>query len=325
MPDMAAIPGRMGQAVNRARPGARPLSVAVATRDRPAELARCLDALLAGEVLPDQITVVDQGRDSRTREVVEQRRAGPVPITYVLQPPRGLSASRNAAVAHAEAATIAFTDDDCVPHRSWVRRLHEAFSSSDPPDIVTGRVLALGPDRPGAHAVSLRTAVAPAEYHGRTVPWRVGTGANIAASSEWIHRVGGFDERLGAGSHGRAAEDADLIYRLLVMGARVRYEPEAIVYHERLSNARRLATRSGYGYGVGALCGMHLRRGDLFALSMLGNWTSSLARRLRKAGASRDRFELLQVWLSLRATVAGFGYGLGCRPTRGDSAAPCVR
>jgi GT2 family glycosyltransferase len=301
--------------VSSAARRSRRLAVAIATCDRPAELARCLDALLTADVLPSEITIVDQGRDERTRTTVEAMRTGSVRVTYVSQRPVGLSASRNAAIVHTAAPYIAFTDDDCVPHASWVDCLDRAFEIANPPGAMAGRVLALGPDGQRRHAVSLRTSTRRTDYRGRTVPWRVGTGANLAISREWIGRIGGFDERLGAGSRGRAGEDADVIYRLLVAGAHVRYEPDAIVYHERLTDDRRLATRVGYGHGIGAVCGIYLREGDLFALPMLANWAKILTRRLCSAAAAGDRFELLQSWLSLRGTVAGLAYGLTRKPS----------
>jgi len=125
----------------------------------------------------------------------------------------------------------------------------------------------------------------------------------------WIVRISGFDERLGAGSAGRAGEDADVLYRLLLGGAIVRYEPAAIVYHERLSDARRLATRAGYAHGVGALCAIHLRQGDPFAARMLANWTVGIARQFGRALIARDMAQLRQRGLSLRGTVTGLAYG----------------
>ena len=74
------------------------VSAAIATLDRPEALARCLDALLSGAVLPAEVIVVDQSANDATKAMIEQRRAGAVPILYTRQQRRGLSASRNAAL-----------------------------------------------------------------------------------------------------------------------------------------------------------------------------------------------------------------------------------
>src|SRR5262249_59428676 len=109
---------------------------------------------------------------------------------------------------------------------------------------------------------SSRRGTERVEFRGRPLPWLVGTGANIAVRREWASRIGGYDERLGAGTRGGAGEDLDFLYRLLRSGAHVRYEPDALVYHERQSKARRRKTRTSYGRGVGACCALWLRERD---------------------------------------------------------------
>ncbi len=286
------------------------LSVAIATLDRPDGLARCLDALLAGDVLPAEILVVDQGSDDATPSVVEERRTDTTPITYVRQGRRGLAASRNAAVAHACYPAIAITDDDCVPDRRWIATIDRTFAAPDAPDAISGRVLPLGPDVPGLYPVSLREGAVRVDFRGKAVPWLVGTGGNFAVTRAWCARVGGYNEGLGVGSPGKAAEDIDMLYRLLRTGAYIRYEPDAVVYHERQSAARRLASRATYGYGIGAFCGMWLRRGDLYALRMCGSWLRSQSWELAAAMRRRRWREIYERTLSLRGMVCGLAHGV---------------
>lgn len=285
------------------------LSVAVATMNRPEALARCLDAILAGTMMPAEIIVIDQG-DTREAEVVARDRdRGRVPVVYLRQDASGLSASRNAAAGLAGGDLLAVTDDDCVPGTGWVAALASAFATAPAPDAVTGRVLGLGGERPGTHAVSLRTSTTPADFVGAHMPWDVGTGANFAVWRDRLARVGGYDERLGAGAPGMAAEDLELLHRLLASGARIRYEPDAVVYHERQSDARRLFTRWAYGHGIGAACGMLLRRGDRLALTVLSRWLAGRGVRLAGAAARLDGFAVRQGWLSLAGAVRGLVYG----------------
>lgn len=286
------------------------VSAAIATLDRPDGLTRCLDALLLGEVLPAEVLIVDQSRGDATRSVVERRGASPVPVIYIRQERRGLSASRNVAAARARYPIIAFTDDDCVPEGGWIAAIDRVLAGPSAPAAVTGRVLPLGADAPGLHVVSLREGTVRAQFSGRAIPWDVGTGGNFAARRDWLDRIGGYDERLGAGSPGHAAEDADLFYRLLRAGARIVYEPDAIVYHERQTTARRMATRWSYGHGVGAFCGIWLRRGDPYAAHLLGRWLLGHTRALAAAVARRKWMEARQRSLSLRGTLRGLRYGL---------------
>lgn len=285
-------------------------SVAVSTLNRPDGLARCLDAVLEGTTLPAEIIVVDQGDGDDAREVVRRRSSSRLPIVYVPQTCRGLSASRNAAAARAGGDIIAVTDDDCVPDIGWIAAVSRAFATAPYPDAVTGRVLALGPPREGTYAISLRTSTEPADFVAATMPWRVGTGANFAVRRARLLRDGGYDERLGAGSPGLAAEDLELCHRLLRSGGRIRYEPAAVVYHERQSEARRFATRWSYGHGIGATCGMLWSRGDArYAATVAGRWLSGRVRRAAASVVGRDMNSARQAIWSIAGTLSGIAYG----------------
>jgi len=286
------------------------VTVAIATRDRPEGLARCVAAILAGEVHPAQLVVVDQGRDDRVEHALAAFPPGAVLLDHVRQRPLGLAASRNLAVERASCPTIAFTDDDCVPAPDWVAVGERLSDLPDPHAALSGRVLALGPERPHTFAVSLREGTTRRDYQGRAVPWEVGTGGNLVAKRKWLHSVGGFDERLGAGSPGKAAEDADLIYRLLQGGAVIRYEPDAVVYHERQELRQRLSSRSSYGYGIGTFCALRLARGESYSGYLLALWIWRQGRGLLGSLGQRDWLMARQRVLGLSGSARGVCHGL---------------
>lgn len=286
------------------------ITVAIATLNRPKSLARCLDGVLKGLVLPAEIIIVDQSRDNATQSLIAEAFRGVGRIIYMRQEQRGLSASRNAAIKCARQPIIAFTDDDCVPDSVWVSSIEKAFAASLAPDAVAGRVLPLGPAEPGTFVVSPREGRTRADWRGKRIPWLVGTGGNFAARRDKFSLSGMYDERLGAGAPGKAAEDSEMIYRLLRAGACIRYEPDAIVYHERQSKAQRLASRWTYGHGIGALCGIWLRRGDPFAFWMLAYWLLGLFREMPGILVRRQWMEANQRIQNLRGTASGLAYGL---------------
>jgi GT2 family glycosyltransferase len=285
-------------------------TVAIATMDRPAALERCVTAILEGETRPAEIVIVDQSRGDATRDLVARASWDRVvPVTYVRQSCSGLAASRNAAVANATQPIVAFTDDDCVADGRWLTSVMRAFGDSDT-DVVTGRILPLGPETPGFHPVSLRTSAVRSVYRGRAIPWKAGSGGNVAVRAEWLDRIGGFDERLGVGSPGRAAEDIDVLYRLLRAGATLRYEPDAVMLHERQETARRLRSRPSYGFGMGAFCALWARRYDAFAFWMLAQWCAERGRSLLGSFVRRRWQRVHEELLMLRGAMSGFAYGL---------------
>jgi GT2 family glycosyltransferase len=302
--------------------GVANITVAIATCERPDALARCLDALLVGEVLPAEIIVVDQSQNDQAKMIIEQKQVAAVHLRYIRQERRGLSASRNAAVACATQPIIAVTDDDCVPGKSWVKVIDQEFNSSSAPTAVTGRVLPLGPEVSGLYAVSSRTDPTCTDFKGKTLPWLAGTGANFAVKREWIQQIGFYDERLGAGSPGGAGEDLDFLYRLLCAGANIRYQPEVLIYHERQNKARRTASRLSYGRGIGACCAIWLRQRDGYALTVLTSWLLLRTQLTISAIRHRKWTSIYEEVLVLKGTIKGLYYGLLVRNTGAGSSAP---
>ena len=284
------------------------ITVAVATCGRPQALQRCLHAIAAGATTPRAVIVVDQSPSPRARGV-----ALTVPqldVRYLEQPRLGLSASRNLALTTATTRLLAVTDDDCAPLPDWVDAIRAAFAREPAPAAVTGPIVPLGAQPPGMYAISLRAHQSPRDHAGRMLPWNAGSGANFAAPVALLDEQGGWDERLGVGSGGRAAEDSDLLYRILRSGGVVRYEPTAVVAHEWQTWERRLQTRSSYGYGIGALCGIWLRQGDPFALRMAAAYARLHGRRLAAATLKRERRSAQEHARALRALPAGLLYGI---------------
>lgn len=290
------------------RPGPDQFTVAVATYARPEALARCLAAIAAGTGLPGEVLVVDQAPSARAEEVVLT--SGLPGARYLPQAKLGLSASRNLALRHATRRYLAVTDDDCAPDPGWLDALAAAFVWSPVPAAVTGSILALGPQPPGTYAVSLRSSDVVVDHAGPVAPWVVGSGANFATETARLRRMGGWDERLGTGSPGRAAEDSELVYRYLRQRLLVRYDPAAVIRHEWQTVERRVATRWSYGFGVGAFLGLCARRGDAFLVWMLKSYAEHHARACLAAARHGDRALAWQHWRGLVSLIPGFSYGL---------------
>jgi GT2 family glycosyltransferase len=285
------------------------LTVVISTLERPEALGRCLDALAAGATLPAEVVIVDQSRDQRTADLVERRRDGPLRIRLVRQPPLGLGASQNEGVRIAATQFVAITDDDCVPDPQWLARLSSRFGSSDPPDLITGRVLPLPGSGDRTYPVSLRTSMEPRAFDRRSMPWHVGSGNNFALCRSLFLRVGGCDERLGPGTPAQGGVDMDLFYRLLRAGARVIYDPDVLVRHERETWEGRRARRPMYGRGMGACVALRLRDGDAHALRLLGGWLMLRVRLAGKSALRRSGRGIYEEWLMLKGSAAGFIHG----------------
>ena len=287
------------------------VTVVVSTLDRPRQLARCLEALLSATTLPAAVVVVDQGGLADTERVVADARDRGLPVTRVVQPRWGLSASQNAGVRAARTEVVVIVDDDCVPDEHWVEVVGRAFSSARGPLLLTGRVLPLPAEGDRVVPLSVRANPTSRVWTRPPMPWHIGTGGNFAVSRASFLAVGGNDERLGTGSPGRGANDLDLFHRLVDHGVTARYEPELLVRHERATVEEHLNRRFSYGYGVGAMLGIWLRAHDLRALLVLLAWLRLRARvgyQRRSSGGVGHEVRVLA------GTTAGLLHGLRCRP-----------
>lgn len=285
------------------------ITVAISTRERPEALKRCLEALAAGQRLPAEIVVVDQSRDRRTADLLAGCRLAPVELVYIPQASSGLGKAQNLAFATARCPVIAVIDDDCVPQEDWIATIEQAFAAEGGVDVLTGRILPLGPAEPGLYPVALRTSTQRVTFGPSAMPWEIGSGNNFVARRSLLERIGGNDERLGPGSPGQGGVDMDLFYRLLRAGGRIRYEPDLVVYHEQVDRAGRMARRSPYGYGMGACSVLWLRQGDRNALRVLGRWFLMRLERLAQAVRPWDGLRVREELQVLRGTLSGLKYG----------------
>jgi GT2 family glycosyltransferase len=284
------------------------ISVAVATCGRPEALRICLAAFARQSRAPDQVIIVDQDPLAETREVVAK---SGLPIAYIEQERKGLSASRNLALSTAEGDVLAVTDDDCFPDARWVEALIEGFGSTPVPDAVTGPVLPPPGDPPNDMcALSLRLSRETRLFSTRVIPWQVGSGANFAARVDVLRKLGGWDERLGVGTRGMAGEDIDIVDRLLATGGSIFYSGDAVMHHAWQTRERRRATRWSYGYGIGAMSGLRLGRRDAYGWRMLASYSKMHLRELLRDARRGDWTGVRERATSLGALGPSLIYGL---------------
>ncbi|MDD7969107.1 glycosyltransferase [Actinomycetospora lemnae] len=270
-------------------PDAVDVSVVVPVRDRPAELARLLDAL--GDTAPGlgEVVVVDDGSNDpdATARVADERGARVVrhPVS------RGPAAARNTGAAASSGALVAFLDSDVVPEPGWLAPLLGHLA--DPAvALAAPRIVAWTGARSGV--VSLASTLASnarkapssvarravARYEERRSSLDLGARpAPVTARSRVAYVPSAAllvrREALGSGfaEDMPVAEDVDLVWRLAGDGWRLRYEPASQVAHEhRDAVGPWLARKAFYGTGAAPLALRHPRRVPPVALAP---WTAA--------------------------------------------------
>jgi GT2 family glycosyltransferase len=270
------------------------VSVVVCTLGREHRLGETLSAVLGQTHRQLELLVVDNdpgsGRTAALMAEVEDFRLRIVP-----EPVRGLSAARNAGLAAACGALVAYTDDDAVPDPGWITALLDVLrlDGAGVVTCVTGRVLAAGTataeeewfedlgvfDKGAVRTAWFLDAQVPAAlgvtgHHSAFFPYtagEMGSGNNMLFRTEALRKLGGFDEALGAGTPAKGGEDLDVFRRVVLAGQVLVYAPEALVRHHHRGTYEALRTQMfGYGIGMAASLAKVVLHGGRPALTVLG-------------------------------------------------------
>ncbi|MFI8403482.1 glycosyltransferase [Streptomyces sp. NPDC085463] len=238
-------------------------SVVVATRERPEQLARALDSLLAQDHPDFELIVVDNApRTGDTRDLVVRKYADRV--RYVREDVPGLAVAHNTGLAAADGTVVAFTDDDVVADPHWLTALTEPFAADPGLGCVTGLIL---PARLATPAQVLLEShggfakgFAPRLYDPARPPadeplfpftaGSFGSGANMAFRADALRRAGGFDPATGTGTAAKGGDDLYAFVAVLSAGFRLRYTARALVWHHHRDTWQDLRNQA-YGYGAG--------------------------------------------------------------------------
>jgi GT2 family glycosyltransferase len=235
------------------------LRVAVCTNRRPDDVADCLEALRQ-QVPEGRLALVTSGLAPPD---VERHRAAFGGV-LLAEPRPGLSRARNRALAWVEDddAVLAFVDDDAVAADGWWEALERRWQQAPPEVACIG-----GPIRPRfaipppawfsdgiAHVLTLLDR--GSEVRDLAPDVEAVYGANISFRAGPLRAVGGFDPDLGHAT-GRVffGEEDDAERALVRLGHRVRYVPDAAVWHvigpERLTRSSFLRRRFAFGRALG--------------------------------------------------------------------------
>jgi mycofactocin system glycosyltransferase len=180
---------------------------------------------------------------------------------------RGPAAARNTGLASCTTDFVAFMDSDVVPRRGWLEALLGHFC--DPTvALAAPRIVGLTQsDTLVARYEAVRSSLDLGHQEAPVIPYTpvsyVPSAAIICRCSA-LRDVGGFDETL------RAGEDVDLCWRLVEAGARLRYEPIALVAHDHRIDLREWFMRKAF-YG-GSAAPLSARHPDKTAPLLISGW-----------------------------------------------------
>lgn len=205
------------------------ISVCVCTYQRPCQLKRllsCLGRQSTKGLFNFSIIVVDNDARQSARSVVElwaERLS--IPILYGVEPRQSIALARNASVAKATGALMAFVDDDEEPSNDWLQKLYETLIEYNV-DGVIGPVVPRFEKNAPFWAVRGGVFQRPCFETGHVLNW-MGTGmGNALIRREALEELEGpFRRQFAAGG-----EDQDLFRRAISRGKVFVWSAEALCY-----------------------------------------------------------------------------------------------
>lgn len=208
------------------------ISVVIPTYNRSSMLKDCLFSLRDQSIDDYEVIVVDDGCNDDTKNVFESIKRKD--FKYFRQENKGPAAARNLGIRNSKGKIIAFTDDDCVVDKDWLKAIKETLKN----DIkcVKGQTNVLNTEY--EFSIDLKKYIYISKKQSAT--------NNIAYSRDVLDKIGWFDEKFPFA----AGEDTDLICRFRLGGYKKLYNPKMVVWHRYEKDLDEFK-RVSYRYGVG--------------------------------------------------------------------------
>lgn len=243
-------------------------SIVIPTYERPSTLFQVLDALGQQVAPPEfEVVVVDDGSRDSTRDRLRDYRAA-YPFRFFSQGNAGPAAARNLGIERARERFILFLGDDTVPEAKLLAVHAEAHTQVRPfPAAVLGyttwpRERRVSPFLHHINEYGLQFGYGLIE-DSESVPFNFFYTSNISLPRALLKEAGLFDTTF---SHA-AWEDIEIAYRLMRMGMRIVYRPQAVARHHHditFASFRRRQEKAGEAAAI--FYRKHPELGDFLAV-----------------------------------------------------------
>ncbi|HZX20326.1 MAG TPA: glycosyltransferase [archaeon] len=190
------------------------ISVVIVSREKIDLLGKAIDSVIDQSLSGKdyEIIIVDDGSDKDNYEklILEKKKKFPN-IKVVKQGKKSLAAGRNLGTREAKSEIIAFTDNDCLVDKNWLKEILDAFSEKEVIGV-EGKIVT---DTPRGLFTN-----APENLSGKKF-----IGANSAYQKEIIEKAGYYNEGMKFWR-----EDSEFAFRAMQFG-KIKFAEKTIVYH----------------------------------------------------------------------------------------------
>jgi len=200
-------------------------SIIIITYNRQRSLERCISSLTSQDFDNKQfeIIIVDDGSNDNTINLIKRLQKKISNLKYYYQENKGYGRARNLGLSKAKGKIVAFTDDDCVVKKDWIKKISKSFDRFPKATVIGGSIL-----NPNDTCLSWVAYILDFSYcfpFGRVRKKKTLPTANIAYKHSNIKR---FQFAEGDSFGG---EDTFFNYQLLKAGKIILFNPDIKVFH----------------------------------------------------------------------------------------------
>lgn len=283
------------------------ISVIVCTRNRPEKLRQCLRSILNSSFKKFEIIIVDQSDKSTTFFNKIKK------VKYFKLESVGLSRARNYGIEKSSGEILAFTDDDCLVSRYWLKIIQTAFKQYPEIAGVFGRVSGYFPNENKGLIcpceLNLGKTHLISEKNLKKYSWKVPiSGNNMAIPKKIFKEIGNFKSWLGAGSLSHGGEDVEFTLRLLLKKDKLLYQSKMLVFHNRWLDKKTMDLQNSQYLCGEAACYFYLAlKGHRQGWKIILDDFINLARKLKDKTTIQNIYNLRIFSLDIYMYILGLG------------------
>ncbi|MCC6081345.1 hypothetical protein COC60_06190 [Bacillus thuringiensis] len=215
------------------------VSVTVCTYNRGNIIGECIESILKNNIEKDlfEVLIIDNNSTDNTKEVVEQFCLKYSNVRYIREEKVGLSYARNRGIKEANGTIIAFIDDDVKVNENYIKYIIDFFNENSTEVCISGKVIPVWDFEKPEWFVSDFASIIGETTYGETVCTlkfrEYPIGCNMIFKKNIFNKVGLFNTELGIqGDKLYLGEEVDICDRILKLGKKIYYLPNAFVYHK---------------------------------------------------------------------------------------------
>jgi len=197
------------------------ISVLICVYNVEKYIQRCIKSLLNQTVKDFEIIILDDGSTDNTRQLIKE--FNDKRIKYFENKKNiGIEKSRNKCIklSNNKAEYVFFTDGDCIISENWIKKGLMSLKKNSY-DGVEGKTYYVSKD--------YKPTFSDGPYFRENLKGGSYMTCNIAYKKSIIEKVGGFDEKY------TYLSDRDIAFRVMKAGGKIYFNPNMIVYHQKVT------------------------------------------------------------------------------------------